>query len=600
MKLINNAIIYIQNSITLCVTVLLLTGCIDEEKFNCTFTEYGNISLFIQTASASINEDKILWEDRVDELRMIVFEKNGDVIFNEKLYFPNGFNNKSKAVQLRPGIYDFYFIANETVYPDGFVSALLNISNLADFQTDIRFTNLFYNPDFIPTENTPEGRFLMSAIYEDISIIAGGTEQNPLLLSLPTEKVELIRSLAKIDIVFRKKTPGSNLSEETINTVIINNTASILSVPPYNNYYEGAKTSSRQADLSNLDFTRDSIGTITFYIPEFLVPVNSNDYTVLSINNTEFPIQTDNEKIGIQNQRRKINGELSDNSVIRNYHYTVNAYVHGNNSNEIEIRVYVEPWKKDKLTYIFGGGEHIVLPPITPTDSSVIMPTLCDEQIEILYKNENMSLQEYYKYSIDWGYQTTSKGDAPYYCESKYGSGWRIANSCELMSYLAALDVAYNVWFSYTWEADSYNNRYPNSPIPLYPMVIRKAAQDFLEKLTGIDLSGSTQVDEKTNPWSRDNLTNKNLGLISDYFSPGDILYKPSEFEDWWKRDDSGEDWYECENSFQVPAFWWASDNNIAYISLADRKNWDIVLYTHFRRMDSPTNFRCVRTVNNR
>lgn len=575
--------------------ILIFASCNNEaDTLGLPLMEGTYISVAVNISSTGINNDNIFWEDRVDELRMIVFDSNsGSVILNQKLYFPNGFSGSSKSIRLRPGTYDFYFFANESLYAGDFETALLNLKNKSDFQTDSRFLNIMYNPEFIPDENNPGGGFLMSAIYNNITILNGGTEENPLLLPLPTAKVELIRPMAKVEVVFRKKQPGSTLQKEVINTVSINNVASYLSVPPYDNYYDKEIESSNLADLSNLNFANDSIGAVVFYIPELLLPENETNFTSLSINNTEYPILTDNEKIGITQQRRVIPDDISNNSIIRNYHYIINAYVNSDN-NEIEIRVYVEPWMKKKYTYIFGGGEYIVLPPVTPTDSSVIMPTLCGDNIEILYKNENLSLQQTYNYTVDYSNQATTKGSPPYYCEKTYGKGWRMINNCELMSYLAALDIANNAWNSYTWEVDNYNRQHPDEPIPLYPLSVRKAAQDFLEKLTGIDLSESTQVDEKMNPWDRDNLANRTLNLIGVYFSPGDILYKPTEFESWWKRTDTGEDWYECEVAFQIPGIWWTGES---YISLSNRSNWDRVLYTHFRRMDYLTHSRCVRIV---
>ncbi|MCC8142552.1 MAG: hypothetical protein LIO97_00470 [Tannerellaceae bacterium] len=76
------------------------------------------------------------------------------------------------------------------------------------------------------------------------------------------------------------------------------------------------------------------------------------------------------------------------------------------------------------------------------------------------------------------------KGDPPYYCEKKYGPGWRLINSCELLSFLAVLDTTYTIWLSNTWEAEAYNK-------PFYPLKFRQAAQELLEALSGLNLSGS-------------------------------------------------------------------------------------------------------------
>lgn len=311
-------------------------------KYN---NEYANITVSVKTTLLSINEDNVFWEDRVDELRMIVFKQGtGETIFNQKLNFPNGFSNKSEAVQFPLGTYDFYFITNETTYTGDFVDAITNIVNKSAFATDIRFTSIAYNPDFVPDGTSQNGRFLMSAIYDNITVASGGTEANPLPLPLPTKNVELIRSLAKVEVVFRKKVSGSSIPENTITSVQLNNVASYLSVPPYDNYYTGGTESSSYASLSGFDYAQDSIGAVIFYIPEFLIPDSRTDYTLLNINNTDYPILSDENKAGITAQRRTVPA-LSDNSTIRNYHYIINAYV--NSEGNIEIRVYVEPWKID-------------------------------------------------------------------------------------------------------------------------------------------------------------------------------------------------------------------------------------------------------------
>ncbi|MCD7930009.1 MAG: hypothetical protein LUH15_00780 [Tannerellaceae bacterium] len=191
----------------LLVTILfILVGCRNEDDKIVFHGEEAMISLSVRAVSSSINQDAVFWEDRVDELRMITFDsETGEVGFNEKIYFPDGFNNPSRAVRLRAGIYNMYFIANETVYSGDFVEALLAIRNESEFTSDSRFTNLTYNPAFLPDGTTTAGRFVMSAVYTDVAVTGGGTETNPATLILPTGKVELVRALAKVEVIFRKK-----------------------------------------------------------------------------------------------------------------------------------------------------------------------------------------------------------------------------------------------------------------------------------------------------------------------------------------------------------------------------------------------------------
>lgn len=517
----------------------------------------------------------------------------------KKIYFPDGFNNPSRAVRLRAGIYNMYFIANETVYSGDFVEALLAIRNESEFTSDSRFTNLTYNPAFLPDGTTTAGRFVMSAVYTDVAVTGGGTETNPATLILPTGKVELVRALAKVEVIFRKKTPGSTVPENTVTSVLLENVASDLSIPPYDNYYEGATVSSPAASLTDFDYTRDSIGSVIFYIPEFLVPPNGTNYTLLEINNQTFPIQNDSVFEGITSQRRTVPA-LSTNSVIRNYHYIVNAYI--NAQGGVQIIAYVEPWLVDNYTYLFQGDKQIVIPPVYPTDSSIIIPTECG-RVEILSRNEDLSennpylttgggLQGAYNdvvnyYDPEIQGPTIYRGDPPYYCEKKYGAGWRLINSCELLSFLAVCDAAYNVWTSNTWLAAGYD-------MPYYPLRFRQQAQALLQDLTGFDLSSTVLMPEHNN---EDILADEKLDLIDRYFTPGDIMLRIEDFPNGWPfAAPPGTDlvWYYNEVTIQVKAYWYGD----SYLSPAIRANWDTILYHEFERYDfSSTVSRCVRTV---
>ena len=599
MRLIRSNILYIHCLAVLFFILITMNGCTDQENRSGTTDEYAHIALSVRTSVSSINDDKHFWEDRVDELRMIAFESDGgSVVFNQKLYFPDGFGAKSRPVTMYPGRYDFYFIANESVYSGDFVSALTNITNKSDFSKDVRYTGIAYNPEFHPDGSTPEGRFLMSAIYENIPVTKGGTEQAPVLLPLPTSKVELIRAMAKVEVIFRKKVSGSILPDHAVASVQLKNVASDLSVPPYDDYYTGDRSFSLEASLSKLNYQNDSVGTVIFYIPELLLPENSTDYTELHINNKGFAIQSDLDKKGIADQRRTV-PSLSDNSVIRNYHYIINAYI--NAEGGIETRLEVEPWKKDTYTYIFQGNEQIVIPPIFPTDSSIVMPTDCGK-IELMAKDEVLPQglkgaygDEIVYYDPETGKPAIYEGEPPYYCEKKYGKGWRMINSCELMSYMALLDKTYTIWMSNTWDANTYNSNHKDEPIPYYSLALRQAAQSLLEKLTGVDLSGTVLMNE--NNWE-DKISDKKLGIVDTYFSPGDIKIRADDYPQEWPfpappATSAGESWIYNEAAIQVKAFWYPT----GYVDLSKRANWYHILYGNFQRYDFHATTRCVRSV---
>lgn len=596
MKIIDN--IKILQLIIFFTLLFMSVSCTNEDKSS-NEDDNNYITLSLKALSSSINEDKENWEDRVEELRMLVFNSaDGQVVLNQMLYFPNGFVNPSKGVSIPHGTYSFYFIANESVYTGDFTSALSAIKNESGFKSDTRFSQLKYNSKFIPDGTSTEGRFLMSAVYKNISITGGGTEANPAPLILPTNKVELIRSLAKVEVIFRKKVSGSSIPANTISSVQLQNVASYLSVPPADSYYKGDGESSEAASLAGFDYSRDSIGSTIFYIPEFLVQDGSTSFTELQINNQSFPIETDGNKIGITLQRRDIPA-LSDSSVVRNYHYIVNAYINaggGGGGGIIHLETYVQPWKKDEYRYIFQGDKTIVVPPIIPTDSSVIIiPVLCEgvSKIEILDREEILpqGLQGAYGDVINyWDPEvqgpSITKGQPPYYCEKKYGKGWRLINSCELMSFLALFDQAYRIWQSNTWEG-------VNSGLTFYPLPFRQQAQNLLQRLTGEDLSSIVLSDN-----GKDNLGDSKLGVIDRYFTPGDIMPREMDYPNGWPfpvppGTTASEKWYPNETVIQVKAYWYPG-----YLDLSIPGNKEKVLYSEFKRYDySSTVSRCVRTV---
>lgn len=291
-------------------------------------------------------------------------------------------------------------------------------------------------------------------------------------------------------------------------------------------------------------------------------------------------------------QRRTV-PTLSRYSVVRNYHYIVNAYI--NAQGGIQIETFVEPWEKDEYSIIFQGDKTIVVPPVIPTDSGVIIiPVLCDgiSKIEILGVEEHLpqGLQGGYGDVVNYwdpviGGPTIIKGQPPYYCEKKYGKGWRFINSCELMSFLAIFDQAYRIWQSNTWQG-------VNSGLPFYPLPFRQQAQDLLQNLTGVDLSGIVLTDN-----GKDNLGDAKLGVVDQYFTPGDIMLKESDYPNGWPYtappNNSGQKWYPSEVVIQVKSYWYPG-----YLDLSIPGNKEKVLYEEFQRYDySSTVSRCVRTV---
>lgn len=572
-----------------CMLLLLPPGC-DRDRDVEAPAAGSMVNLQLRASSTGINEDILTGEDRVTEVRMMAFDTNGSVVYNAMLDFPAGFNQRSRAVKFTPGTYDFYFIANESVY-SGLTSALTSVTNAAQLQSDSFLNELQYDPDFRPDASTAAGRFLMSAGYKGIRVSQGGTQDDPQRLALPTDEVELIRSLAKVEVIFRKKTSGSTIPPANyISSVQVRNIAVNSSVPAADRYYAGPVSSSGNVNTEGFNYDNDSIGSVTFYVPEFLNRRGGAVFTELYINNRAFPVLTDNAKGGLTVQRREM-PLLSDSSVVRNYHYRVNAYM--DTQGGVFLRTGVEPWIKSSYTYMFQDpGQGIVIPPVLPTDSSVVVPTSCGK-IEIRSNNEflQQGLQGAYGDVVNWWDPNVQgpniiKGSPPYYCEKKYGKGWRIIESCEMMSFLALFDQTYRIWQSNTWQGI-------NSGLTPYPVAFRQQAQELLEKLTGMDLSA--YVPSET--YGGDTFGGEKLGMIDDFFTPGDIVVTKRQFPDGWPYPAPPfagiEDWYPMEVVHQVKGYWYSG-----YLDYSDPANYDRVLYQQFQRYSfSSTVTRCVRSV---
>ncbi|MBF0647968.1 hypothetical protein IR083_03960, partial [Dysgonomonas sp. GY75] len=179
------------------------------------------------------------------------------------------------------------------------------------------------------------------------------------------------------------------------------------------------------------------------------------------------------------------------------------------------------------------------------------------------------------------------KGQPPYYCEKKYGPGWRLINSCEMMSFLALFDQTYKIWQSNTWLGIDYS-------LPFYSMALRQQAQDLLGKLTGTDMSKYLLTDTQ----GGDSFGSEKLGIIDDFFTPGDIVVTLRQYPGGWPYYPVPpfpgiENWYPMEVVHQVKGYWYGG-----YLDYADPANYDKVLYQRFERYSfSSTVSRCVRNV---
>lgn len=574
----------------LIILMLLLAGCTaepDAHKAAAGMTAFTVSLKTADTRASTINVDKTSWEDRVDQLRMVMFGDKGAVLFNRSLSFPNGFNKPSAPVRMPTGTYDILFVTNETVGGSDFAAALRALKQESELTTNTAYANLPYDPDFTPDGTTEQGRFVMSALYHNVALTDVFTLDAPRQLHGPI----LVRALTKVHVVFRKKEAGGSVPADRIGDVQLLNVAANYTAPALNDIYAGNIVNTKKISTANFDYSRDSLGAVTFYIPELLRAEPSDQSTILSMGGHFYPLVCDDTFGNMASMGRPTAG-LSKASVVRNYEYDITVRV--NSVGGVEIETSVVPWNKSSYNFVFQApGRPLALPPLTvpPGGGSVIFPTPCGGSIEMKTLSEALTggLQGAYNDQVIWWDPTISgpriqKGSPPFYCEQKYGSGWRLINSCELMAYLSMFDQAYRMWQSNTWQGE-------NSGLPYYSANMRKRAQDFLGKITGYDMSAWSPSDLLV-----DSFGAEKLNIIDQYITPGDVMPTRNEYPVWPypsppSADTADSPWYPMETVNQIRGYWYAG-----YLNYSDPANYDKILYEKFTKYSFSSTFsRCVR-----
>lgn len=344
------------------------------------------IPTYFTTSLKSINEDTEYFEDRVTELRLLVFNSvTGAMVFNDKLNFRNGFNRTSEPVKLEKGEHDFYFIANETSGGVDFIDALKSVDNVFKFKNDPRFWNLTFNRDFKPSQNAG---IVMSARYQKVNVPAGYTKTNPWPFKGTGFKVQLIRSFAKVELFFTKtkEQDPDNETQKRITSVQLVKIPEKFSVPPmdvkYSSLFSNNLTQTAVIDpSSSFDYTKDIVGTLIFYIPEFLREKTeaNNGNTAIIVKGKGFSdkfVPIDHQYFNDYNQRehRDLNiSVLSKFCILRNTHYKLTFHL----KKEVEVFYKVRLWERIKTQTVMGYGFYVEIEDhkkITITNTEVCEP----------------------------------------------------------------------------------------------------------------------------------------------------------------------------------------------------------------------------------
>lgn len=254
---------YGMNFLLIWISVLVLGACHQEEYPY----QPEQTQLFLQLKAGSFSAQST---ERIDEIRVMIFDAaTKATIYNDLLYFPAGFFETSDTIEIVPATYDFVFIGNESSYP-GLTNVLAGISNKFQLETDQFLNHIHFDQNFSPTTSS----FLLSAQYDN-EIITGGPKENPEHFKGADFHIKLLRALAKVDLTFKKE-PDVIITKR-LTSVQLKNIPRYYAMPAHNKFYSAQfGTDDLIADWTMpisfpaMDYTKDTIGQMSFYLPEFL------------------------------------------------------------------------------------------------------------------------------------------------------------------------------------------------------------------------------------------------------------------------------------------------------------------------------------------
>ena len=346
---------------------------------------------YIKMALGDINKDVVLFEDRGMEVRMLIFDAaNGECLYNKKLNFTDNDPQKGSTVtEWRPGVFDFLFIANESTGGATFVSELGAIENIVEFEKQA-FKTISYDPDYIPTSTSG---FLMSAFYSGLTINPGTTKTSPQELT-----VDLVRSMAKVEVIFK----NADLTIPTLKRlteVYLENVPKYYTMPASPDMYTatGANmTTSKKypgivgnAIFTEEEYKKETIGSLIFYVPEFLRPFASTDTGAMTLVIGATNIVSSPMKVVLDHQHfnndEGARGAFNDNdysrySVVRGAHYQITVTM--DPTAPIVATTKVLPWTLKSTSVKFGEMEFDVNVFIGTTE--VTAGDFNDRQIKIV------------------------------------------------------------------------------------------------------------------------------------------------------------------------------------------------------------------------
>lgn len=321
---------------------LLMFGCTKERLINESSSGITELSVTIPiTRGLSVVD-----EGAIRTLRMIVFttnnlgEETGAMIVNKLVHTSPDITSVAIKEIVPIGYLNIYFVANEAATWN-----LGSVSTIAQLKATV---------DTYTAANLPKSPFVMFGEYKRIAIDANGV----------TKQDGVAIEIQYIDRIAAKVTLNLDCTYATLQAHITIDKVSIMSMPDKLALYPSVTANyinSAETELSigtNLETVGANIGFkttgagIDFYIPEHLITQTSK-YTYIYI--TGFLTDTPSFKVayrlpigdGIETKTpiQMTTGTLSDLTITRNTHYTLNATIKSfGEFNGIEVVPTIAPW----------------------------------------------------------------------------------------------------------------------------------------------------------------------------------------------------------------------------------------------------------------
>lgn len=381
MKLNRGLLERMQAASLLLVLLLLIISCNQSEVLETSPTNSGNrvyLTLSLgnyntpppstRNSSPSINTDGTLFEDRVRELVIYIFDSTTGEGIDFRAY--TGLPLKEPAtfvVDFPEGTYDFYFIANMPTEGEDASSSIGNREAADEYLKKLRTLDesLFTGPinDGAGFSLFPMARVYRNQTIKKTSGSAGSSENNPIYFRPTNEHgvaedcILLTRAVAKIETILKGEGAEYVTSVQLVNGV---NQYSLLK--PDNQ-------STAKNENHNIFRKTEKTGNHILYTPEVIQstsPKWDDDYTGKDINYIILTLKSGRTyKVPVAsnyitgNYLDFVKSENATFNVLRNNHYQFTLNI-PQDVKDIEVEIKVLPWTVMESGMDFGKATYAI------------------------------------------------------------------------------------------------------------------------------------------------------------------------------------------------------------------------------------------------